>query len=85
MDQLPCCQGNGVNTTFCKLARDALLSNRNTEKMNFDTNYITILISYFNQENIRNPTKLHRVTGPLRLGLRLGDFRGVFNSFSILG
>ena len=34
-------RGNGVNTAFCGPARDTLLSNRNTEKLNFDTNYIT--------------------------------------------
>ena len=32
--------------TFCGLARDTVLTNRQTEKLNFDTNYITI-ITYF--------------------------------------
>jgi uncharacterized membrane protein len=30
--------------TFCGLARDTVLTNRQTEKLNFDTNYITILL-----------------------------------------
>jgi hypothetical protein len=39
---LPRCKGNAVNTTFCGPTRDTLLSNQKTEKLNFDTNYITI-------------------------------------------
>ena len=31
------------NMTFCGPARDTVLTNRQTEKLNFDTNYITIL------------------------------------------
>jgi hypothetical protein len=30
--------------TFCGPARDMVLTNRQTEKLNFDTNYITIKI-----------------------------------------
>ena len=30
-----------VNMTFCGPARDMVLINRQTEKLNFDTNYIT--------------------------------------------
>ena len=30
-----------VNMTFCGPARDTVLINRQTEKLNFDTNYIT--------------------------------------------
>ena len=37
VDQLYCQQGNGLNTTFCGLARDMLLSNQDREKLNFDT------------------------------------------------
>ena len=37
-----------VNMTFCGPARDTLLTNRQTEKLNFDTNYITKL--YINTE-----------------------------------
>ena len=33
---LPRCQGNAVNTTFCGPARDTILSNRKTEKSNFE-------------------------------------------------
>ena len=29
------------NMTFCGPARDTVLTNRQTEKLNFDTNYIT--------------------------------------------
>jgi hypothetical protein len=36
VDRLP-------NMTFCGPARDTVLTNRQTEKLNFDTNYITIL------------------------------------------
>jgi hypothetical protein len=32
------------NMTFCGPARDTVLTNRQTEKLNFDTNYITIII-----------------------------------------
>ena len=32
---------HGGMTVFCRPARDTLLSNRNTEKLNFDINYIT--------------------------------------------
>jgi hypothetical protein len=32
--------------TFCGLARDTVLTNRQTEKLNFDTNYITISFVY---------------------------------------
>ena len=39
---MPCRQSNGLNTTFCGPARDTLLSNQDTEKLNFDTNYKTI-------------------------------------------
>ena len=39
----PRCQGNAVNMTFCGPARDTLLFNRKTEKLNIDTNYITII------------------------------------------
>jgi hypothetical protein len=31
------------NKTFCGPARDTVLPNQQTEKMNFDTNYITML------------------------------------------
>jgi hypothetical protein len=31
------------NMTFCGPARDTVLTNRQTEKLNFDTNYITIV------------------------------------------
>ena len=34
-------QGNGLNMTFCGPASDTLLSNQDTEKLNFDTKYIT--------------------------------------------
>jgi hypothetical protein len=34
---------HAVNTTICGPARDTVLTNRQTEKLNFDTNYITIL------------------------------------------
>jgi hypothetical protein len=33
---------HAVNMTFCGPARDTVLTNRQTEKLNFDTNYITI-------------------------------------------
>ena len=46
MDRLPCCQGNRVNAAFCGPAHDTILSNRNTEKLNFETNYITRLYAY---------------------------------------
>ena len=45
IDQLPCCQCNGLNTTFCRPASDTLLSNHDTEKLNFDTNYMTMVIA----------------------------------------
>jgi hypothetical protein len=32
------------NMTFCGPARDTVLTNRQTEKLNFDTNYITMII-----------------------------------------
>ena len=35
---------HAVNTTFCGPARDTLLTNWQTEKLNFDTCYITIII-----------------------------------------
>jgi hypothetical protein len=35
--------------TFCGPARDTVLTNRQTEKLNFDTNYITII---FDDSNI---------------------------------
>ena len=41
VDRLPCRQGNPLNMTFCGLARDTLLSNQETEKLSFDTNYVT--------------------------------------------
>jgi hypothetical protein len=31
------------NMTFCGPARDTILTNQQTEKFNFDTNYITII------------------------------------------
>jgi hypothetical protein len=31
-----------VNMTFCGPSRDTVLTNRQTEKLNFDTNYITM-------------------------------------------
>jgi hypothetical protein len=31
---------HAVNMTFCGPARDTVLTNRQTEKLNFDTNYI---------------------------------------------
>jgi hypothetical protein len=40
------------NMTFCGPARDTVLTNRPTEKLNFDTNYITIhFISLTPHEN----------------------------------
>ena len=33
------------NMTFCGPARDTVLTNRQTEKLNFDTNYITNILS----------------------------------------
>ena len=47
VDRLPCRQGNGLNMTFCGPARDTLLSNQDTEKLNFDTNYIPIIVIKF--------------------------------------
>ena len=38
---LPRCQGNPVNVTFCGPARDTLLSNRKTEKLNFGLSGLT--------------------------------------------
>ena len=38
---LPCCKGNGLNMTLCRPAHDTLLSNRDKETLNLDTNYIT--------------------------------------------
>jgi hypothetical protein len=35
---------HAVNMTFCGPARDTVLTDRQTEKLNFDTNYITIYI-----------------------------------------
>ena len=32
--------------TFCGPARDTILTNQQTEKLNFDTNYITITIGH---------------------------------------
>ena len=49
VDGLPCRQGNRLNLTFCGLARDTLLSIQDTEKLNFDTNYITIHYVYSTQ------------------------------------
>ena len=42
-----------MNTAFCGLAHDTLLSNRNTEKLNFDTNCITKKIDNLIYANIR--------------------------------
>ena len=36
---------HAVNMTFCGPARDTVLTNRQTEKLNFDTNYITIRVT----------------------------------------
>jgi hypothetical protein len=36
-----------ANMTFCGPARDTALSNQQTGKLNFDTNYITITIIFF--------------------------------------
>jgi hypothetical protein len=33
---------HAVNMTFCGPERDMVLTNRQTEKLNFDTNYITL-------------------------------------------
>ena len=40
-DRLPCCKENGLSMTLCRPARDTLLSNRDKETLNLDTNYIT--------------------------------------------
>ena len=56
MDRLPCCQGNRVNTAFCGPARDTLLSNRNTEKLNYDTNYTGCIKKVDNFETALNLT-----------------------------
>jgi hypothetical protein len=42
------------NMTFCGPARDMVLTNRQTEKLNFDTNYITILLRWFIKSQIIN-------------------------------
>jgi hypothetical protein len=42
LDQLP-------SVTFCGPARDTVLTNRQTEKLNFDTNYITMWIVYLHE------------------------------------
>ena len=42
LNRLACCQGNRVKTAFCGPARDTLLSNHNTEKLNFDCLTLTI-------------------------------------------
>ena len=34
------------NMTFCGPARDAVLTNRQTEKLNFDTNYLTMIFAF---------------------------------------
>ena len=34
------------HATFCGPARDTVLTNRQTEKLNFDTNYITMTFDY---------------------------------------
>jgi hypothetical protein len=34
------------NMTFCGPARDTVLTNRQTEKLNFDTNYIYVVYRY---------------------------------------
>ena len=41
VDRLPCRQGNRLSMTFCRPARDALLSNQETEKLNFDMSIST--------------------------------------------
>jgi glutaredoxin-related protein len=46
--------------TFCAPARDAVLTNRQTEKLNFDTNYITIsFIIYSKFILVRDWSKAH--------------------------
>ena len=40
------------NMTFCGPARETVLTNRQTEKLNFDTNYITMIIIF--QRFLRN-------------------------------
>jgi hypothetical protein len=37
---------HAVNMTFCGPARDTVLTNRQTEKLNFDTNYITLIVGW---------------------------------------
>ena len=37
---------HAVNMTFCGQARDTVLTNRQTEKLNFDANYITNIYIY---------------------------------------
>jgi hypothetical protein len=50
VDRLP-------NMTFCGLARDTVLTNRQTEKLNFDTNYITILLIHLSSFSWRSYTR----------------------------
>ena len=49
--------------TFSGQARDALLSSQDTEKLNFDTNYITIIIGL--------PREKERVYATFARSLRL--------------
>jgi hypothetical protein len=42
--------------TVCGLARDTVLTNRQTEKLNFDTNYITSMLNILRLS--QNPTNV---------------------------
>jgi hypothetical protein len=50
---------HAVNMTFCGPARDTVLTNRQTEKLNFDTNYIP---NYINFSVRYEPVKFELVT-----------------------
>jgi hypothetical protein len=38
-----------VNMMFCGPVRDTVLTKRQTEKLNFDTNYTTIIVSIYSE------------------------------------
>ena len=58
---------SGLNITFCEPARDTLLSNQDTEKLNFDSNVkTTFLICELTFRNFTHQS-LNNKNGQLRL------------------
>jgi hypothetical protein len=57
-----------LNMTFCGPAHDTVLTNRQTEKLNFDINYITIVFKLYNLTTISSEYMiLHHIYKELNL------------------